>query len=71
MKSFIKEFLTNLLKGLMICIVILILIGIEVLILSYTQGILQVVLILLYPIILISLFKTILDKFDEKEIIDN
>lgn len=71
MKSFIKEFLTNLLKGLMICIVILILIGIAVLILLYTQGILQVVLILLYPIILISLFKTILDKFDEKEIIDN
>lgn len=71
MKSFIKEFLTNLLNGLMICIVILILIGIAVLILSYTQGILQVVLILLYPIILISLFKTILDKFDEKEIIDN
>lgn len=71
MKSFIKEFLINLLKGLMICIVILILIGIAVLILSYTQGILQVVLILLYPIILISLFKTILDKFDEKEIIDN
>lgn len=71
MKSFIKEFLTNLLKGLMICIVILILIGISVLILLYTQGILQVVLILLYPIILISLFKTILDKFDEKEIIDN
>lgn len=71
MKSFFKEFLTNLLKGLMICIVILILIGIAVLILSYTQGILQVVLILLYPIILISLFKTILDKFDEKEIIDN
>lgn len=71
MKSFFKEFLINLLKGLMICIVILILIGIAVLILSYTQGILQVVLILLYPIILISLFKTILDKFDEKEIIDN
>ena len=71
MKSFIKEFLTNLLKGLTICIVILILIGIAVLILSYTQGILQVILILLYPIILISLFKTILDKFDEKEIIDN
>lgn len=71
MKSFIKEFLTNLLCGLIICTAILILIGIVVLILSYTQGILQVVLILLYPIILISLFKTIGDKFDEKEIIDN
>lgn len=67
MKSFIKEFLTNLLCGLIICTAVLILIGIAVLIFTcISDGILQAVLFLLYAIILAALLKTFLDRADRE-----
>lgn len=70
MKSFIKEFLINLMMGLIGLLAISIVIGVIVLILTYVpDGILQVVLILLYTIILAALGITILDRAD-REIIN-
>lgn len=70
MKSFIKEFLINLTMGLIGVLVISIVIGVIVLILTYVpDGILQVVLILLYTITLAALGITILDRAD-REIIN-
>ena len=69
MKSFIKEYLTNLLWGLIICTAILILIGIVVLIFTcISDRILQAVLFLLYAIILAALLKTFLDRADREVI---
>ena len=70
MKSFFKEFLINLVCGLIGILAISIIMGVFVLILTYVpDGILQVVLILLYTIILASLVTTIVSRAD-REIID-
>lgn len=70
MKSFFKEFLINLLVGLIICIVILIWFGIIILITTYIpNGILQTVSALLYSIISAALIMTIFCRAD-KEIIN-
>lgn len=70
MKSFFKEFLINLVCGLIGILAISIIMGVFVLILTYVpDGILQVVLILLYTIILASLVTTIVSRAD-REIIN-
>lgn len=69
MKSFIKEFLINLTIGLISVLAISIVIGVIVLILTYvSDGVLQLVLLLLYVIIIGSLFITIIDRGDRKDI---
>lgn len=68
MKPFIKEFLINLVCGLICLGAISILIGIIVLILVYVpNGVLQLVLLLLYITIAASLFITIIDRGDRKD----
>lgn len=70
MKSFIKEFLINLLGGLICCIAILIWFGIILLIVIYIpEGILSMALLLLYAIISAALFITLLNRAD-KELIN-
>ena len=70
MKSFIKEFLANLLGCLACGIAILIWFGVIILIITcIPEGILQVVLTLLYPIISAALVMTIFCRAD-KEITD-
>lgn len=70
MKPFIKEFLINLLSGLIVCIVLLIWVGIGILILTYIpDGILQLVSLLSYFIISTALLMTIFSRAD-KEITD-
>lgn len=69
MKSFIKEFLINLTIGLIGVLAISIVIGVIVLILTYvSDGVLQLVLLLLYVTIMGSLFITIIDRGDRKDI---
>lgn len=69
MKSFIKEFLINLTMGLIGVLAISIVIGVIVLILTYvSDGVLQLVLLLLYVTIIGSLFITIIDRSDRKDI---
>lgn len=69
MKSFIKEFLINLTIGLIGVLAISIIIGIIVLIIAYvSDGVLQLVLLLLYVTIVGSLFITIIDRGDRKDI---
>jgi len=69
MKSFIKEFLINLTMGLIGVLAISIVIGVIVLILTYvSDGVLQLVLLLLYVTIIGSLFITIIDRGDRKDI---
>ena len=69
MKSFFKEFLINLVCGLIGIVAISIIIGVFVLILTYvSDGILQVVLILLYTIILAALVTTIVNRADREVI---
>lgn len=69
MKSFIKEFLINLTMGLIGVLAISIIIGIIVLIIAYvSDGVLQLVLLLLYVTIMGSLFITIIDRGDRKDI---
>lgn len=69
MKSFIKEFLINLTIGLIGVLAISIVIGVIVLILTYvSDGVLQLVLLLLYVTIIGSLFITIIDRGDRKDI---
>lgn len=68
MKPFIKEFLINLVCGLIYVVAISILIGIIVLIIVYVpDGVLQLVLLLLYITIVASLFITIIDRGDRKD----
>lgn len=68
MKPFIKEFLINLVCGLIGVVAISILIGIIVLIIVYVpDGVLQLVLLLLYITIAASLFITIIDRGDRKD----
>lgn len=70
MKSFIKEFLTNLLIGLISVLAILIWFGVIILIVIYIpEGILSVVLTLLYAIISAALGMTIFCRAD-KEIVN-
>lgn len=70
MKSFIKEFLTNILCCLVCGIAILIWLSIIILIITYVpDGALQVVLTLLYTIISAALVMTIFCRAD-KEITD-
>lgn len=70
MKSFIKDFLINLLGCLIVSIAILIWLGIIIGILFYIPaGILQIILTFLYSIISAALLITILCKAD-KEIIN-
>ena len=65
MKSFIKEFLINLIGLSAISIVI----GVIILIMVYVpDGVLQLVLLLLYITIVASLFITIIDRGDRKDI---
>lgn len=67
MKSFFKEFLINLVCGLIGIVAISIIIGVFVLIFTYVSDrILQVVLILLYTIILASLVTTIVSRADRE-----
>jgi hypothetical protein len=69
MKSFIKEFLINLMMGLIGLSTISIVIGVIILIMVYVpEGVLQLVLLLLYVIIVASLFITIIDRGDRKDI---
>lgn len=69
MKSFFKEFLINLVCGLIGIVAISIIMGVFVLIFTYVSfGILQVVLILLYTIILASLVTTIVSRADREVI---
>lgn len=69
MKSFFKEFLINLTCGLIGIVAISIIMGVYVLIFTYvSDGILQVVLILLYTIILASLVTTIVSRADREVI---
>lgn len=69
MKSFFKEFLINLVCGLIGIVAISIIMGVFVLIFTYvSDGILQVVLILLYTIILASLVTTIVSRADREVI---
>ena len=68
MKPFIKEFLINLVCGLIGVVAISILIGIIVLIIVYVPDrVLQLVLLLLYITIAASLFITIIDRGDRKD----
>jgi len=70
MKSFIKEFLINILDCLACGIAILIWVSISILIITYVpDGALQVVLTLLYTIISAALVMTIFCRAD-KEITD-
>nr|DAY45501.1 MAG TPA: hypothetical protein [Caudoviricetes sp.] len=70
MKPFIKEFLINLVCGLIVCIVLLIWVGIGISILTYIpDGILQLVSLLSYFIISAALLMTIFSRAD-KEITD-
>ena len=67
MKSFIKEFLTNLACGLIGVLAISIIVGVIVLILAYVHNeTLQLVLIVLYTIILASLVITIVSRADRE-----
>ena len=69
MKSFIKEFLINLMMGLIGLSTISIVIGVIILIMVYVpDGVLQLVLLLLYITIVASLFITIIDRGDRKDI---
>lgn len=69
MKSFIKEFLINLIMGLIGLSTISIVIGVIILIMVYVpDGVLQLVLLLLYITIVASLFITIIDRGDRKDI---
>lgn len=69
MKSFIKEFLINLMMGLIGLSAISIVIGVIILIMVYVpDGVLQLVLLLLYITIVASLFITIIDRGDRKDI---
>ena len=69
MKSFFKEFLINLTCGLIGIVAISIIIGVFVLIFTYvSDGVLQLVLLLLYVTIIGSLFITIIDRGDRKDI---
>lgn len=70
MKSFIKEFLTNLLIGLISVLAILVWFGVVLLIVIYIpEGVLSVTLLLLYAIISAALVMTILCRVD-KEIVN-
>lgn len=70
MKSFIKEFLTNLLVGLISILAILIWFGVVLLIVIYIpEGVLSVTLLLLYAIISAALVMTIFSRAD-KEIVN-
>lgn len=67
MKPFIKEFLINLVCGLIVCIVLLIWVGIGILILTYIpDGILQLVSLLSYLIISAALLMIILSRADKE-----
>lgn len=69
MKSFFKEFLINLVCGLIGIVAISIIMGVFVLIFIYVPDItLQVVLILLYTIILAALVTTIVSRADREVI---
>lgn len=69
MKSFFKEFLINLMMGLIGLLAISIIVGVIVLIMVYVpDGVLQLVLLLLYVTIIGSLFITIIDRSDRKDI---
>lgn len=69
MKSFFKEFLINLMMGLIGLSAISIVIGVIILIMVYVpDGVLQLVLLLLYITIVASLFITIIDRSDRKDI---
>ena len=69
MKSFFKEFLINLMMGLIGLSAISIVIGVIILIMVYVpDGVLQLVLLLLYITIMASLFITIIDRGDRKDI---
>ena len=69
MKSFFKEFLINLVCGLIGILAISIVIGVIILIMVYVpDGVLQLVLLLLYITIMASLFITIIDRGDRKDI---
>ena len=70
MKSFFKEFLINLTCGLIGIVAISIIVGVIVLILVYVpDGVLQLVLLLLYITIVASLFITIIDRGDINKIL--
>ena len=70
MKSFIKEFLTNLLIGLISVLAILVWFGVILLIVIYIpEGVLSVILLLLYVIISAALAMTIFCRAD-KEIVN-
>lgn len=70
MKSFIKEFLTNLLIGLISVLAILVWFGVVLLIVIYIpEGVLSVILLLLYAIISAALAMTIFCRAD-KEIVN-
>lgn len=70
MKSFFKEFLINLVCGLIGILTISIIVGVIVLIFTYVpDGILQLVLVLFYTIILAALITTIVNRAD-REIIN-
>lgn len=67
MKSFFKEFLTNLACSLIGVLAISIIVGVIVLILAYVHNkTLQLVLIVLYTIILASLVTTIVSRADRE-----
>lgn len=67
MKSFIKEFLINLMMGLIGVLAISIIVGVIVLILAYVHNkTLQLILIVLYTIILASLVTTIVSRADRE-----
>lgn len=69
MKSFIKEFLINLMMGLIGLSTISIVIGVIIIIMVYVpDGVLQLVLLLLYITIVASLFIIIIDRGDRKDI---
>lgn len=69
MKSFIKEFLINLMMGLIGLSALSIVIGVIILIMVYVPDrVLQLVLLLLYITIVASLFITIIDRGDRKDI---
>lgn len=69
MKSFFKEFLINLVCGLIGILAISIIMGVFVLIFTYVSDrVLQLVLLLLYVTIIGSLFITIIDRSDRKDI---
>lgn len=67
MKSFIKEFLNNLIIGLITSTAILVWLGILIGVVVYIpDGILQILLIILYSIISAALLMTIISKADNE-----